>query len=665
MKRSDIAIRGMRVPVIQVAVVIAGSGAASLNAAVHCRRLGIDDVLVVTDTLGGGVSANAGSDKQTYYRLNPGAVPDGALEMARDLYSGGCMHGDIALAEAALSEREFYHLVELGVPFPCSRFGEYAGFRTDHDERGRGTSAGPGTSMQMFEKLLAETRLLGVPVMDGLRVIDIVTAGADEKKFAGLLALDTGALHGGAYGLTIILADYCVCGTGGPGALYRDSVYPASQRGALGAALAAGAAAQNLTESQFGIAAVKIRWNLSGSYQQVLPRYVSSNRDGSGPVEFLNEYFAHSRELLTAQFLKGYEWPFDVRKTGAGGSSLVDMAVHHEREAKGRRVFMDYSANPSFNGRALSPDEAGDIVRDYLSNSGATAALPWERLRKMNPPAFDLLAARGIDPRRDPVEIAVCHQHMNGGLRGSAWWESSIGNLFPVGECNGSHGVYRPGGSALNSGQVGSLRAAGCVAHRMKKGGGGGSDIAMDASVRAASGRLEYIETLLNKPVKCDLLAQRRAIRERVSGSLGIARNLGRLEAALVENAAMRAGLGEQGIAAREEIPGRMLNEDLLVTEKAFLISNIEMLRMLRGGRGSFITEDIGAFLRELHESISSGKPRPAARTDFSLNGKILEMSFDESMEPDLRWVDVREIPESDPWFERVWADYREGKIYE
>ncbi|MGM0680565.1 MAG: preprotein translocase subunit YajC, partial [Pseudomonadota bacterium] len=32
----------------------------------------------------------------------------------------------------------------------------------------------------------------------------------------------------------------------------------------------------------------------------------------------------------------------------------------------------------------------------------------------------------------------------NGGLAGNIWWESeNIRHLFPVGEVNGSHGVYR------------------------------------------------------------------------------------------------------------------------------------------------------------------------------------------------------------------------------
>ena len=69
----------------------------------------------------------------------------------------------------------------------------------------------------------------------------------------------------------------------------------------------------------------------------------------------------------------------------------------------------------------------------------------------MNPPAIELYLSNGIDLTREPLEIAVCAQHNNGGLAADIWWESTnIGRLFPVGEVNGTHGVYRPGGSALN-----------------------------------------------------------------------------------------------------------------------------------------------------------------------------------------------------------------------
>ena len=63
------------------------------------------------------------------------------MDMAKTLFDGGLMHGDIALTEAALSAKCFYKLVEAGVPFPHNRYGEYIGYKTDHDPSKRATSA--------------------------------------------------------------------------------------------------------------------------------------------------------------------------------------------------------------------------------------------------------------------------------------------------------------------------------------------------------------------------------------------------------------------------------------------------------------------------------------------------------------------------------------------
>lgn len=115
----------------------------------------------------------------------------------------------------------------------------------------------------------------------------------------------------------------------------------------MGILLEAGAAAKNLTESQFGIASVKHRWNLSGTFQQCLPRYLSADQDGGNEREFLNDYFDTPRQLLTAVFLKGYQWPFDPRKVEAQGSSLIDLLVYQETVLKGRRVYLDFMHNPS------------------------------------------------------------------------------------------------------------------------------------------------------------------------------------------------------------------------------------------------------------------------------------------------------------------------------
>ena len=145
---------------------IVGSGAAGFNAADRLWQLGQHDIQLVTENRVGGTSRNTGSDKQTYYKLTlSGGDPDSVREMAQTLYEGKCVDGDIALCEAALSTQCFLKLVELGVPFPRNRYGEYIGYKTDHDPRRRATSVGPYTSKQMTECLEAAVQAKGVPVL--------------------------------------------------------------------------------------------------------------------------------------------------------------------------------------------------------------------------------------------------------------------------------------------------------------------------------------------------------------------------------------------------------------------------------------------------------------------------------------------------------------------
>ena len=119
-------------------------------------QLGQHDIVLVTENRAGGTSRNTGSDKQTYYKLTlSGGEPDSVREMADTLFAGRCVDGDLALCEAALSSQCFLKLVELGVPFPRNRYGEYIGYKTDHDPRRRATSVGPYTSKQMTECLEA------------------------------------------------------------------------------------------------------------------------------------------------------------------------------------------------------------------------------------------------------------------------------------------------------------------------------------------------------------------------------------------------------------------------------------------------------------------------------------------------------------------------------
>ena len=403
--------------VVRCNTAIVGSGAAGFNAADRLWQLGQHDIVLVTENRVGGTSRNTGSDKQTYYKLTlSGGDADSVREMADTLFAGRCVDGDIALCEAALSTQCFLKLVELGVPFPRNRYGEYIGYKTDHDPRRRATSVGPYTSKQMTECLEAAVQAKGVPMLDKTQVIKIL---ADGGTVCGLLCLNMTA-QDAADRFTLIRCKNVIWATGGPAGMYADSVYPFSQYGATGLALEAGAKGKNLTEWQYGLASIAPRWNVSGTYMQVLPRVFSTAADGSDEREFLMDFFTDAHDMLSKLFLKGYQWPFDVRKV-ADGSSIIDILVYLET-CKGRRVYLDYRTNPA--GGEFSYDALLSEAREYLERAGACFGTPIERLAHMNQPAIDFYRYKGVDLYTQPLEIALCAQHNNGGIGIDCWWQT-------------------------------------------------------------------------------------------------------------------------------------------------------------------------------------------------------------------------------------------------
>lgn len=433
--------------------IVIGTGAAGYNAACRLKEAGVE-VGMITEGVTCGTSRNTGSDKQTYYKLGlGGSAPDSVRAMAEDLFAGGSVDGDNALCEAALSARCFLRLCELGVAFPHNRYGEYVGYKTDHDPYARATSAGPLTSKFMTEALEEEAKRLEIPIYDHCLATRILTC---EGRVCGVLCL------GEDEEIAVRCGDV-ILATGGPAGIYADSVYPQCHTGSTGLALAAGAKGQNLSLWQYGLASVNPRWNVSGTYMQVLPRFLSVDAEGN-EREFLADYYDDPYQALSTVFLKGYQWPFDPKKA-TDGSSVIDRLVDRERVEKGRRVYLDYTKNP-FGLEQIEYERLSPEAYDYLRRANATFGTPIRRLEAMNAPAIELYRSKGVDLTREPLEIALCAQHNNGGIAVDLWWQTSVGGLFAVGECAGTHGIARPGGSALNAGQVGSLRAAQIIAHR-------------------------------------------------------------------------------------------------------------------------------------------------------------------------------------------------------
>ena len=655
---------GTEAPLYTVNTLVVGTGAAGLNCAEHLSDLGVEPIALVTEKLGGGTSANSGSDKQTYYKIGVfGDAADSPVDFAHSLFDGGMMHGDIAYCEGIGSATEFFHLVKNGVPFPFNKYGAYVGYKTDHDPRQRATSCGPKTSMHMVDRSLAQVRRNRTPIFDRHEIVELLTAGqGDAKRVIGAVALDLSRLDAPDRGLVVFSANNVVMATGGPGEMYQQSVYPPGQIGNHGLLLKLGAVANNLTESQFGLASTKFRWNLSGTYQQVVPDYFSTDADGKDRRHFLPDYFDTTGEMATAVFLKGYQWPFNAAYVGRAGSSLVDLAVQAEID-QGRRVFMDFTSNPT-QGDGMEPFDIaalGDEARTYLERSGALQATPYERLAHMNQPSIDIYTEHSVD-LHEPLEVAVCSQHNNGGIRGDLWWQTSIGHLFAIGELNGSHGI-RPGGSALNAGQVGGLRAAQYIAARCKR-----SDLTADAFRNAAAPQIAATRANIARlmdagdsaPACRDVRAE---IQARMSRAGAFRRSEEDVRQAITDAKSLRDRIASDGLklTSPKELPRAVQNQHLCLTHIGFLETIQKYLDLGGGSRGSYMVVDPagdGAAEAKCGKILSFRPDKPELRKQIMETQLAPDGEFTADATP------VRPLPQDDSWFETTWNEWMEGRIF-
>lgn len=670
---------GVEIPVRAFNTVIVGAGAAGMNCAVHLYEFmsacGVEhperNIAVVTAGIALGASRMSGSDKQTYYKMGTSpTVADSALDFARTLTAFGCMHGDVALAEGESSLREFYHLVQAGVPFPHDPEGAYIGYKTDHDPYERATSAGPKTSKFMSECLQRQVERYGIPIFDRQEAALLLKDGeGQQSRITGIVTIDRGRVAESSRGLTVFACENLVLAAGGPGELYEVSVYPKGQTGMHGIALAAGLKAHNLTESQFGLASTSFRWNVSGTYMQVVPRIFSTDRDGGDVQEFLTPYFDTTARMATCIFLKGYQWPFDPQRILNQQSSLIDVLVFYQTRILGRRVFMDFTRNP-IPGDGKEPFALDSLEQEafvYLQRNGALQPTPIERLEHMNPLAIDIYAENGIDIRTEPLEIDVCAQHHNGGFVVDKWWQSSIPHTFIIGEMAGTHGVKRPGGSALNSGQTGGLRAAEYIAAVY----GGGS--VPDCLSNSAAGQIEDLLVKLNRIAHNSAGVDPREAISHIQRNMSLygshIRELGLCRSALekARNLYRKLRSCDVKIDGPSDLITAVRAESLALAQVAFLAAIVEYLEAGGGSRGSFVVlrQDGDVVHPDLIDP-RTGEPYAFVPENEELRSTIAEVSIRSVEEGtfDFERVPVRPIPIRDEPFELAWAAFRSGEVY-
>lgn len=638
--------------------IIIGSGAAGFQAALRLYQNGERDLAIITENIKSGTSRNTGSDKQTYYKLTlSGNDADSVRNMAGDLFAGQCVDGDQALCEAALSARCFFALTELGVPFPCTEHGEFMGYKTDHDRGRRATSAGPYTSKLMTEALERSVKEKQILILDQMQAIQILTYMNQVK---GILCLDKNIHSEPAY--KIIWCKNVILATGGPAGMYHDSVYPVSQTGSTGMAFEAGASGKNLTEWQFGMASLNPRWNVSGTYMQVLPTFISTDQDGNDEKEFLLDYFNELPDLLSMVFLKGYQWPFDVNKI-FGGSSVIDLLVYQETVLKKRRVFLDYRVNPGNLEKDRDLPYASMIpeAKEYLSQAGACFGTPIERLKHMNEPAILFYQDHHVDLFKERLEIAVCAQHNNGGLSTNHLWETNLSGLYAIGEVCASHGVTRPGGTALNAGQVGAVRAAEGIflkkrTHMKEASPSTESGIKERLRIQA----LDRIRLSEHAEGNCPLSELWINASKRMSAAAGMIRNQVQMETALKETEDDICQFMQKAKSPSvSQLSLFYKLYDMLLSQKMYLFAMLDYAKAGGGSRGSALYTDSTGELPGFPGCQTFGELY-RCRLDQKMHGQeVQEVTLKEGT-PSASRRPVRPLPDVDYFFENQWRIYRE-----
>jgi succinate dehydrogenase/fumarate reductase flavoprotein subunit len=277
----------------------------------------------------------------------------------------------------------------------------------------------------------------------------------------------------------------------------------------------------------------------------------------------------------------------------------------------------------------------------------------------MNPLSIELYKRYKYDITRDPLEFAINNQHMNGGLAVDAWGATSLEGCYAVGEAAGTHGATRPGGAALNAGQVFGTRCAEHIASRRKPRDATKTD--KPVVEEAVAGVLDALRN--GSALKAT--AVRKEVQDRMSDHAGILCNVKDVRAAAEEAHALNESIRQQGIAfdgANEALRALQWRQSALASEAVLAALSFYLER----GGGSRGARTVCSPNGDRTPETSSG---PLNEVRF-----VSERDEDRRVQIHVRFRDGKfdcapqPIRQRDrdyrPFFERDWPDYLTGAIH-
>jgi succinate dehydrogenase/fumarate reductase flavoprotein subunit len=274
----------------------------------------------------------------------------------------------------------------------------------------------------------------------------------------------------------------------------------------------------------------------------------------------------------------------------------------------------------------------------------------------MNPLSIELYRRYKLDIAAEPLEFAVNNQHMNGGIAVDVWGQTSRPGVYAVGEAAGTHGVTRPGGAALNAGQVFGTRAAEQIAASRPR--------RCDGLPQALAQAVRSVHEVLRDDSPLTIRAIRDEVQARMSDAAGILCDAASVRAALAGARALTASIRSQGIA-----PGRAAEgvrawqwRQMALASEAVLTALDHYIAAGGGSRGA----------RAILDPAGSGLP-------ISAHGPLEEVRFRTERDEDRRRQILvhpeaggfrlterpnRQMAGERPFFERDWPDWLTGSIY-
>jgi L-aspartate oxidase len=385
-------------------VVVAGSGAAGISAALAAAAHGRRVLLLSKSGLGGGATPLAQGGMAA--AIGPG--DDRSLHR-RDTVEAGAGLCDPAVVAGlvAAAPGEIARLTALGARLECSDLrleGGHSRHRIVH-------AGGDATGAEVHRVLTAALLASPVEVLTGVVVLDLLTGGNGQ---AGGLVAGMAAAGGGPLRAGIITARAVVIATGGFGQAFAATTSPAGVTGD-GLALAARAGAE-LADLEFVQFHPTVLWVPGAQGQRPL---ITEALRGAGAVLV----DAAGGPVMAGRHPLGDLAPRDVVS-----------AAMHERIAAG--------GGP-----------AGHLWLDATALGRAV-------LTGGFPTVTAACRAGGIDPVTDPIPVAPGAHYTCGGIRAGLDGRTSVPGLFAAGEAaaTGVHGANRLASNSVTESLIAGRR---------------------------------------------------------------------------------------------------------------------------------------------------------------------------------------------------------------